>query len=120
MASRRPRPTALLVIPAFLALVWAVAAAIRPSSTFHLAPILVTLTATAFAGADTPLRHLRRMPAYGATISLATAFGIGLADWGAGPSLLPFGDATMEAVVLTLGAAALGRALLWRRRVSPV
>ena len=107
-----------MIVPAFLAFVWVGAATIRPTSTFHLAPVLVTLAPFAIAGPDGSPDELRRMATVGAAISLASALGIALVGWSRGPSLLPVGDALVEAVVFTLGSAALGVALASRRRVS--
>ena len=101
----RTSPTAIRVSLGLVVL-WAVLAAIRPGTTFHLAPLLV-------AGAvpwvhrlqDRPSRPITFRPAMiglglagGASVVLAL---VGLLD---GPSLLPFGGALEE----SLAAATIG------------
>lgn len=92
-----------------LALVWVVAAALRPGSTFHLAPILVTLVGTFVVGsAGRATRDWNAAVVGGAAISLLVTGVLAAAGWLAGPSLLPFGGPAVEAIVFTLGAGAAG------------
>ena len=94
-----------LSLATLLAIVWAVAAAIRPTSTFHLAPILIA------GAAPIAVRHVRikdnvLAAALGGAISLAIATVLSAAGMLQGPSLLPAGGAFAEAVVFTaIGAA---------------
>jgi len=91
------------------AIVWIGAAALRPASTFHLAPILITLGSVVLAATDE-----RRKPAWTAAVALAggsslVATGVlAAAGWLDGPSLLPFGGAATEAVVFTAASALVG------------
>ncbi len=94
-----------LTLATLLAMVWAVAAAIRPTSTFHLAPILIA------GAAPVAVRQVRikgkfLAAALGGAISLTTATVLSAAGMLQGPSLLPAGGAFAEAVVFTaMGAA---------------
>lgn len=92
-----------------LAVVWLVAAAIRPTSTYHLAPILITLAVPYLSAGS--LRNgsvWNASVAVAAVLSLTTTTILTIAGWLEGPSLLPFGGAATEAVVFTSGAALVG------------
>lgn len=105
-----------LLAGGLLAAVWAVAAAVQPTSTYHLAPILI-------AGAVPVLG--RRLGAPRSRLVLAAAGGALIATIGAallagfgllqGPTLLPYGGAFAEALTFTvagaLGGLAIGLAL---------
>jgi predicted aminopeptidase len=82
-------------------LLWAVLAAVRPGTTFHLAPLLV-------AGAvpwlqrveDRPARLAAyRLAAVGIGIAVGTSVLLAIAGWLDGPTLLPFGGALEESLV---------------------
>ena len=95
-----------VALAAGLAAVWAVAAGFRPQTTFHLAPILITLAVPYLAVAT-----LRGEPGWFSSVvgavgmSLGATIVLGIAGRLAGPSLLPFGGAVMEAFVFTFLAA---------------
>ncbi|MDJ0924065.1 MAG: hypothetical protein QNJ77_05840 [Acidimicrobiia bacterium] len=86
-----------------LTAVWALAAAIRPTATYHLAPILI-------AGVAPVLRRSRAGSAavaavVGASIAATATLVLAALDLLQGPSLLPRGGALMESLVFaTLGA----------------
>ena len=86
-----------------LAAVWAVAALVRPSATFHLAPILVVLTPLLATARDR--RIPARLTAGTVLIALATSLLLAAVDLMRGPSLLPFGGALTEAVVFAAAGA---------------
>ncbi|HZD23193.1 MAG TPA: hypothetical protein VE569_07300 [Acidimicrobiia bacterium] len=82
------------------AVLWAVVAAVRPTTTFHLASLIVAIWA--------PLGERQReralaMSLAGGLIAAVTTGLLSLAGWLQGPSLLPWGGAGFEALV---GAAA--------------
>lgn len=92
--------------------IWLVAAAVVEGSTFHLAPLIVAGSAPVTA----------KKPATGALVGIVIAVGLAVAlelvgrlD---GPSLLPWGDATLETYLAVLVGAAIGVALAGRRRIG--
>lgn len=100
-----------------LAVVWAVAAAVRPTTTFHLAPVLVAGAVPFLAGRwRPPLGILAAV--VGAAIATATAIALGLFDLLQGPSLLPYGGALLEALVFALIGSVAG-AVTARTGASP-
>jgi hypothetical protein len=111
MRALSPAARHALLLSAILAVVWSVAAALRPSSTFHLAPILVTL-----GGAVLTASVERGRPGWviivatGGALSIATTGVLAAAGWLVGPSLLPFGGPAAEAIIFTVGTAVVGSA----------
>ena len=103
-----------------LALIWVVAASARPSTTFHLAPLLVAVTLPVVLGSDNASLHFRRLAggaAGGAGLALLITLVLTMADRLQGPSLLPAGGAVTEAVVFSFAGAIGGFLfLLWRAR----
>jgi len=91
-----------------LAALWAVLAWNSPSTTYHLAPLLVAgVTPAALLLSDGPLETVLGAGAIGASLALVTTAGLGMAERLIGPSLLPSGGAVLEAMVFAaLGAAA--------------
>ena len=89
-----------------LAAVWVLAAALRPTSTFHLAPILIA-GIVPLLGKKVGLRHRAVTVAgfVGLSIVAASSVILALFDLLRGPSLLPFGDAFVEAIVFAAGTA---------------
>jgi len=86
-----------------LAAVWAVAAAIRPTSTYHLAPILIAGIAPILArrpGKRTSF--LAAGAVVGVVIAIGAALGLAAFDLLRGPSLLSYGGALTEAVIFAL------------------
>lgn len=91
-----------------LAAVWAVAAAVRPTSTYHLAPLLIAGIAPILARRPERSHSLLAVGAMaGVVIAAGAALGLAAFDLLRGPSLLPYGGALAEAVTFTvLGAVA--------------
>jgi hypothetical protein len=94
-----------LTTTAFLAAVWAVAAAFQPTSTYHLAPLLVAALLPALAGANSKAA-LASTAAQGAAIAAGAAVVLAAFDLLRGPTLLPYGGALAEAATFAaIGAA---------------
>ena len=93
-----------------LAVVWLVAAAVRPALTFHLAPVLIAGSVPLLLANDGATSQ--RFVVFGAFSGFALALGttvvISTAGWMQGPSLLPFGGPAVEALVFAVGGAVLG------------
>ncbi|MDX2342619.1 MAG: hypothetical protein QNL12_02275 [Acidimicrobiia bacterium] len=95
-----------------LAAVWAIAAFAQPSSTYHLAPILI-------AGAVPILsrRHGARFRRFmlaalaGSLMASTAAVALSAFDLLRGPSLLPYGGALAEALTFASVGAAIGALL---------
>ncbi len=102
-----------------VAAVWVVLAWLNPDSTYHLAPVLA---AGIFPVAQR-LRHGRLAPAHAAgagaggylNVLVVTALLTWL-DKLQGPSLLPFGNAAVEALVFGAVGAVVGAALAYAPR----
>ena len=93
--------TTLLRIPIGLAVVWIIAAAIRPTATYHLAPILIAGIAP-FLGSNSA----RSVAAVlGATIAVAVSLVLAGLDLLKGPGLLPSGGALVESVAFAAAGA---------------
>lgn len=104
-----------LLVGTGLALVWVVAATIRPGATFHLAPVLVAgsipmLTAT------TATADYAKAALLGIAVALLTTSALAPLDLLRGPSLLPIGGAALEAVVFAVGGAILAFTIATLRR----
>lgn len=100
-----------------LTALWVVLAIARPGVTYHLAPLIVaSLPAVAggFEGRAEPM-PVARLAGVGAGLALGTSLLLSSLGRLAGPTLLPFGGAALEAVIFSfLGALAgwiLGRIL---------
>ena len=96
---------------AFLALVWVVAAWIRPTSTYHLAPILTGGAAPVVAVMSSTVGERRDIAALGIMgIALTAIIAVGLAAVSLleGPSLLPTGGALTESLVFGVVGGAAG------------
>lgn len=92
-----------------LALVWAIAAAVRPSLTFHLAPILIAgVVPFLHTAEDKGPWGVAIAGAEGLGVAVVAGVGLSLFDLLRGPSLLPFGDAFTEAVVFAVMGVGLG------------
>lgn len=93
------------------ALLWIVAAAARPATTFHLAPLIVAGIPAVALVIDARDSRPRRQVLVAAALGLATALIVTAALTAgsrlSGPSLLPFGGAVAEAVIFSgIGAGA--------------
>jgi hypothetical protein len=87
-----------------LAVVWLVAAVLRPESTFHLAPILIA-GAVPFTQRRQGRDRVGTAVTSGLTLAAAAAVLLATLDLLRGPSVLPLGDALVEALVFApLGA----------------
>lgn len=95
-----------------LAVVWFVAAAVRPALTFHLAPVLTAGSVPFFLANDgvTSSRFVVFGALSGFVLALGTTVVISAAGWMQGPSLLPFGGPAVEALVFAAGGAVFGGA----------
>lgn len=94
-----------------LAVIWLVAASLRPSTTYHLAPLLVAAAVPFVVAADARAPTARRLigaAAGGGTLALVVTGVLTVAGRLEGPSLLPFGGAVTESVVFALVGAAVG------------
>lgn len=103
-----------------LGAVWAVAAALRPDTTYHLAPLLIAATLPFVLVSEqstVAVRVAAAGAAGGVAVALIATIALGMADLLRGPSLLPFGGAVVEAVGFSVGGGAVGMvAALGRRR----
>jgi hypothetical protein len=86
-----------------LAAVWILAAAFRPDSTFHLAPILIAGIVPLVRNHG--IRRHGKASALGFAIAIIASLALAILDLLRGPTLLPFGDAFVEAVVFALATA---------------
>lgn len=108
------------VLPLLLAGVWAALALANPTTTYHLAPAVVTvawpLGARTRAGRAT--RPREALVPVGAALALVAAALLLLLASGAleGPSLVPGTDALGESVLLALAGAGYGGRVLARER----
>ncbi len=96
-----------------LGALWIGVALLRPTTTFHLAPLLVAGAAPVLAALDAPLqsRAVVILAAWSGALSLtatAAVVALGAMD---GPSLAPFPSPTLEAIALSVGGAATGAAI---------
>ncbi len=108
------------------AVLWLIVAALRPASTFHLAPLLVAGTAPVFGAlearqAATPTT-LAGAAGLGTAVALAATAATAAAGWLTGPSLLPTGGAALEAVVFSIAGGIGGwliGSVLTRKTILP-
>ena len=96
---------------------WAVAATVRPTQTFRLAPILIGLAPLLVSSKGTGVNS--SIAAGASLIALGTALVLLMVDLLQGSSLLPFGGALTEAVVFAAatGGLLVGPSRLHSRRV---
>lgn len=103
-----------LLIGGLLAAVWAVAALAQPTSTYHLAPILI-------AGAVPVLGPRQKAPASrlllagvaGGLIAATASVALAALDLLRGPTLLPYGGAFAEALTFTVAGMVVGTIVGW-------
>ena len=111
-------PTRVALFVAGFAVLWVVLAALRPSTTFHLAPLILPLlpVGLVMSGATLPDRR-RSTQATLAAVAVALLVTAALSGTGrlGGPSLLPSGGAATEAVVFTVVAGLVGIGLTFAR-----
>lgn len=109
---RQPRPGRWgrpAVAGAVMVLVWGVLAWVRPTTTWHLAPLLVVL-APLWAAEQPPHRPGIRLTwvAAGTALALTTTAGLEVAGMLAGPALI--GRVAWVEAVLVVAAGAIGAA----------
>ena len=89
-----------------LAAVWAIAAALQPTSTYHLAPILIAGAVPVLGSrSSAPRSRLVLAAAGGALIAAIGAALLAGFDLLQGPTLLPYGGAFAEALTFTVAGA---------------
>jgi hypothetical protein len=107
--SQHPSGRQRLIVPFGFALLWVVMSLATKDVTFHLGPLIVA------AAAPLPSRHRRLAWAVvGLTMAVGTAMVLAATGAMTGPSLLPFGGALLESVVLAIVGAGLGLVLAGR------
>lgn len=102
-----------------LSAIWVVAAGLSPTTTYHLAPLLVAgilPLVYGFENAEANTRRLVTAAAAGGAVALIVTGFLALSDWLRGPSLLPFGGAVAESVVFALAGTAVGAVVGVARR----
>lgn len=98
-----------LTLAAGLSAVWLIAAAIRPTATYHLAPILIAGAIPFFArGAGRARSALAGATAIGSLVAILAAVALAALDLLRGPSLLPVGGALAEAITFAVVGGAIG------------
>ena len=108
-----------LLLAAGLATLWAALAIAREGVTYHLAPLIVAaVPGIAGCSGQTIQRNVAtRLAAVGLAGSLGVSLLLRILGRLEGPSLLPFGDATAEAVVFS-GVGAVAGWLVGRQSVT--
>ena len=117
----RPVVRRSLALGALLAAVWVIVALIRPSATFHLAPLLVAGAPVALFGLDGPPASDRGsvllLGAASLVLALVTTLVVDAVGAMNGPALGGFPTPLLEAAVFgVLGSIAGVRFALWRIR----
>lgn len=99
-----------LLVMGVLGVLWAVLAIARDGVTYHLAPLIVAAIPPGFVGLDDSDRSadLPRLGIIGAATALGISLLLTVIGRMSGPSLLPFGGATVEAVIFSVGGALAG------------
>ncbi len=97
-----------------LVAVWAVAALAQPTSTYHLAPILVAGVVPVLGRQrGAPVSRLAFAAAEGGLLAAVAAVGLAASDLMQGPTLLPYGGAFAEALTFTGAGVVLGTFIGW-------
>lgn len=101
-----------LLTGGLLVAVWAVAAAVQPTSTYHLAPILIAGAVPVLGRRSGAPRSRLVLAATGGALIAATGAAL-LAGFNLfqGPTLLPYGGAFAEALMFTVAGAVGGFAI---------
>jgi hypothetical protein len=97
------------------ALIWAVAAVVSPTTTFHLGPVIVAVSPVLFSDH----RPATRVIAAGLGIAVAISFALAASGSLHGPTLLPWGGALAESLVFAAVGAIVSLAI-GTRRSAPV
>jgi hypothetical protein len=99
------------ILPAALfALVWVAAALLMPTTTYHLAPVIVAMT----TALRSPARARVVSAVSGVALAAATAVALSVSGNLGGPSLLPAGGALLESIVGALVGGIAGTLLAGR------
>ncbi len=97
-----------------LAAVWAVAAVAQPTSTYHLAPILIAGIVPILARSSSrSMPRLIASAAAGGAVALVASVALVTFDLLRGPTLLPYGGAFAEAITFTAIGAVAGLLVGW-------
>ncbi|MGB5168987.1 MAG: hypothetical protein WBN35_13000 [Acidimicrobiia bacterium] len=119
-ALARPGLRRVLVWSVALAGLWVGVALIRPTSTFHLAPLLIAAAAPVLFTLDGDNRAewatVLRLAAGGIALALAATFAVSVLGAMQGPPFEGFSGPLVEAVVLTAVGAAAGIGFAWWRQ----
>ena len=98
-----------LGLAAILSAVWIIAAALRPTATYHLAPILIAGAVPVAAGGTGLTRStIVRATLAGAGVAMVAALTLAALDLLRGPTLLPYGGALAEAATFAVLGSASG------------
>ena len=118
-ALARPGLRRALVWSVALAGLWVVVALIRPTSTFHLAPLLIAAAPPVLFTLDGDNRAdwatVLRLAAGGIALALAATFAVSVLGAMQGPPFEGFSGPLVEAVVLTAVGTAAGIGFAWWR-----
>ena len=99
---------------------WVGVALIRPTSTFHLAPLLIAAAAPVLFTLDGDNRAewatVLRLAAGGIALALAATFAVSVLGAMQGPPFEGFSGPLIEAVVLTAVGAGVGIGFVWWRQ----
>jgi hypothetical protein len=91
----------------FLATVWAVAAAVQPTSTYHLAPLMLAGSVPVVAGGSGSIEQATNA-FLGAGLAATVSVAVAASGWMLGPTLLPYGGPLAEAFTFTVVGSAAG------------
>ena len=104
------------------ALLWAVLAAVRPGTTFHVAPVLVAGAAPLvyrFQGGTSRWEAIR-LALVGMALAASTTVVLAILGLLGGPTLLPFGDGFVESLAGVAVGGVFGFAVaVWPHRSDP-
>ena len=93
-----------------LATVWVVAAAAQPTSTYHLAPLLLAGSLPVTAGAS-GLSERATHAVLGAGLAATVSVALAALGWMLGPTLLPYGGPLAEALTFAAVGSVAGSLL---------
>ncbi len=96
------------------ALIWAIAATVSPTTTFHLGPFIVAVSPVLFSDH----RPATRVIPAGLGIAVATSLALAASGSLQGPTLLPWGGALAESLVFAAVGAIVTLAIGTRRSAS--
>lgn len=100
-----------LATAGFLATVWVVAAAAQPTSTYHLAPLLLAGSIPVVTGAS-GLPERATHAVLGAGLAATVSVALAALGWMLGPTLLPYGGPLAEALTFAAVGSVAGGLLI--------